>query len=93
MSPADVRRYAHEAIVREEGRYRVTPSDSAYQRMPVLSTEGLRDVDTRGVTGSLVGQRPLERHRPIRLNRRRRSPPSVSSASEWVEWNLLPTRI
>ena len=43
-------------LVKEGRRYRATPSDRSYQRMSVLSTEGLRDIDARGSRSrSLVG--------------------------------------
>jgi hypothetical protein len=55
-SPATVHRYAGDSLVVVNGRYRATPSDRSYQRMTVLSSEGLRDVDTRGSrVRSLVG--------------------------------------
>ena len=47
-TPAKVHRYAGDLLVKEGRRYRATPSDRRYQRMSVLSTEGLRDIDTRG---------------------------------------------
>ena len=47
-TPDTVLRYASAEVVKEGRRYRVTPSDRSYQRMSVLSTEGLRDIDTRG---------------------------------------------
>ena len=47
-TPRTVRRYAGDALTLERGRYRPAASDRIYQRMSVLSTEGLVDVDTRG---------------------------------------------
>jgi hypothetical protein len=47
-TPRSVHRYAGDSLILERRRYRATPSDRSYQRMAVLSTEGLRDVDTRG---------------------------------------------
>ena len=47
-TPQTVRRYAGSSLRRSGGRYRATRSDRAYQRMAVLSTEGLVDVDVRG---------------------------------------------
>jgi hypothetical protein len=56
-TPDSVRRYANEALVKEGGRYYATVSDRAYQRMSVLSVEGLVDIDTRGSrVRSLVGR-------------------------------------
>jgi hypothetical protein len=56
-TPATVRRYADEALIKEDGRYYATVSDRAYQRMSVLSSEGLVDIDTRGSrVRSLVGR-------------------------------------
>jgi hypothetical protein len=53
---ATVLRYAPEVIVKDGRRYQVTRSDRSYLRMSVLSTEGLRDIDTRGSrVRSLVG--------------------------------------
>jgi hypothetical protein len=43
-----VRLYSSETLTKDGHRWRVTPSDRVYQRMSVLSTEGLRDIDTRG---------------------------------------------
>jgi hypothetical protein len=55
ISPSTARRYAGDLLVKEGRRYYPTPSDRSYQRMSVLSTEGLRDVDTRGSrTRSLI---------------------------------------
>jgi len=47
-TPRSVQRYAGDLLVHEGSRYRATPSDRSYQRMAVLSTNGLADVDTRG---------------------------------------------
>lgn len=47
-TPGSVRRYAFGSLEKQGNRYRVTAADRSYQRMAVLSTEGLRDVDTRG---------------------------------------------
>jgi hypothetical protein len=47
-TPETVRRHASEALVQEGRRWRVTPSDRSYQRMSVLSIDGLRDIDVRG---------------------------------------------
>ncbi len=56
-TPVTVLRYAPEAIVKEGNRYQATRSDRSYLRMSVLSTEGLRDIDTRGSrVRSLVGR-------------------------------------
>lgn len=56
-TPASVRHYADEALVKEDGRYYATISDRAYLRMSVLSRQGLVDVDTRGSrVRSLVGR-------------------------------------
>jgi hypothetical protein len=55
-TPATVLRYAGDLLVKESGRYRPTSSDRSYHRMSVLSTGGLRDVDTRGSrTRSVIG--------------------------------------
>ena len=54
--PDTVLRYASEEVVKVGHRYQITASDRSYQRMSVLSTEGLRDIDTRGSRArSLVG--------------------------------------
>ena len=56
-TPATVRRYAGELLVKEGRRYRLTESDRIYQRMSVLSVDGVADVDTRGSkVRSLVGR-------------------------------------
>jgi hypothetical protein len=56
-TPATVRRYADEALIKEDVRYYATVSDRAYQRMSVLSNAGLVDIDTRGSrVRSLVGR-------------------------------------
>lgn len=56
ISPSTVHRYAGDLLVKEGRRYHPTPSDRSYQRMSALSTDGLRDVDTRGSrTRSLIG--------------------------------------
>lgn len=56
-TPNAVRRYADDALVKEGGRYYATVSDRAYQRMSVLSVNGVVDVDTRGSrVRSLVGR-------------------------------------
>ena len=47
-TPDSVRRHADDALVKEGGRYYATVSDRAYQRMSVLSVNGVVDVDTRG---------------------------------------------
>jgi hypothetical protein len=47
-TPGTVRRYAGDILEKDGARYQATPSDRSYQRMALLSTEGLRDVDTRG---------------------------------------------
>lgn len=56
-TPANVKRYAGEALVKERGRYHATPSDRSYHRMSVLSTRGVVEVDTRGSrVRSLIGR-------------------------------------
>jgi len=56
-TPDSVRRYADDALVKENGRYYATVSDRAYQRMSVLSVDGVVDIDTRGSrVRSLVGR-------------------------------------
>jgi hypothetical protein len=56
-TPDSVRRYADDALVKEHGRYYATVSDRAYQRMSVLSVDGVVDIDTRGSrVRSLVGR-------------------------------------
>jgi hypothetical protein len=47
-TPAAVKSYAGEALEKEGPRYRATRSDRSYQRMAVLSHEGVTNVDTRG---------------------------------------------
>jgi len=47
-TPETVRRYAGNSLVRQGRRYVPTPSDRSYQRMSVLSNEGVVDVDVRG---------------------------------------------
>jgi len=47
-TPRSVHRYAGDLLVHEGFRYRATPSDRSYQRMAVISVNGLADVDTRG---------------------------------------------
>ena len=47
-TPRSVKRYAGDLLVHEGSRYRAVPSDRSYQRMAVLSSDGLADVDTRG---------------------------------------------
>jgi hypothetical protein len=47
-SPESVRRYAGDALEMHGTRYRATPADRSYQRMSVLSTDGIADIDTRG---------------------------------------------
>lgn len=56
-TPAMIKRYASEMLVKERGRYHATPSDRSYQRMTVLSVDGVVDIDTRGSrVRSLVGR-------------------------------------
>jgi hypothetical protein len=56
-TPATVHRYAGDVLAKKGRRYRPTDSDRAYQRMSVLSTEGVVDIDTRGSrVRSLVGR-------------------------------------
>jgi hypothetical protein len=56
-TPAIVKRYASELLVKDGGRYSATPSDRSYQRMSVLSVDGVADVDTRGSrVRSLIGR-------------------------------------
>jgi hypothetical protein len=56
-TPDSVRRYADNALVKENGRYYATVSDRTYQRMSVLSVDGVADIDTRGSrVRSLVGR-------------------------------------
>jgi hypothetical protein len=56
-TPLSVHRYAGDLLTREGSSYRATASDRSYQRMAVLSTEGLVDVDTRGSrVRSMVGR-------------------------------------
>jgi hypothetical protein len=56
-TPATVRRYADEALVKENRRYYATVSDRAYQRLSVLSVDGVVDINTRGSrVRSLVGR-------------------------------------
>ena len=56
-TPATVQRYASGALTKEGRRYKATRSDRSYQRMSVLSTEGLRDIDVRGSNArSLAGR-------------------------------------
>ena len=47
-TPRSVHRYAGDLLVQEGSRYGALRSDRSYQRMAVLSTNGLADVDTRG---------------------------------------------
>ena len=47
-TPRSVHRYAGDLLVRNGSRYGALPSDRSYQRMAVLSVDGLADVDTRG---------------------------------------------
>ena len=56
-TPETVRRYASQALTKEGRRYKPTNTDRAYQRMSVLSVDGVAEVDTRGSkVRSLVGQ-------------------------------------
>jgi hypothetical protein len=56
-TPRSVHRYADEALQLQGRRYAPTPSDRAYHRMTVLSTDGMVDIDVRGSKArSLVGQ-------------------------------------
>ena len=56
-TPAIVKRYASELLVKDGGRYSATPSDRSYQRMSVLSVNGVVDIDTRGSrVRSLIGR-------------------------------------
>lgn len=56
-TPETVRRYAGNALVREGRRYVPTSADRSYQRMSVLSTGGVVDVDVRGSRArSVVGR-------------------------------------
>jgi hypothetical protein len=56
-TPASVKRWAPELLVKERGRYKRVPTDRRYQLMSVLSTEGVVDVDTRGSrVRSLIGR-------------------------------------
>jgi hypothetical protein len=47
-TPETVRRYAGNSMVREGRRYVPTLADRSYQRMSVLSSEGVVDIDVRG---------------------------------------------
>jgi len=47
-TPETVRRYAGDSLVRQGQRYVPTPSDRSFQRMSVLSSDGVVDVDVRG---------------------------------------------
>ena len=47
-TPDTVRRYAGNLLTKDGHRYRASPSDRSYQRMSVVSADGLRDVDVRG---------------------------------------------
>jgi len=47
-TPETVRRYAGSSLTQTGRRYQAKQSDRDYQRMAVLSTEGLVDVDVRG---------------------------------------------
>ena len=47
-TPETVRRYAGDSLVRQGRRYMPTSSDRSYQRMSVLSNDGVVDVDVRG---------------------------------------------
>ena len=56
-TPATVRRYAGDVLVKKGRRYRPTETDRTYQRMSVLSVDGVVDIDTRGSkVRSLVGR-------------------------------------
>lgn len=56
-TPQTVHRYASEALIQDGRYYRATKSDRSYQRMSVLSTDGLRDIDVRGSrVRSMVGR-------------------------------------
>jgi len=56
-TPETVRRYAGDSLVLEGRRYVPTASDRSYQRMSVLSTEGVVDIDVRGSRArSIVGR-------------------------------------
>ena len=56
-TPATVRRYAGGSLVKVGSRYRPTKTDRAYQRMSMLSNDGVADVDTRGSrVRSLIGR-------------------------------------
>jgi hypothetical protein len=56
-TPETVRRYAGDSLVRQGRRYMAKPSDCSYQRMSVLSTDGVVDIDVRGSRArSLVGR-------------------------------------
>jgi hypothetical protein len=47
-TPETVRRYAGDSLARQGRRYVPKPADRSYQRMSVLSNEGVADVDVRG---------------------------------------------
>jgi hypothetical protein len=47
-TPETVRRYAGQSLVRQGRRYVPTASDRSYQRMSVLSSDGVVDIDVRG---------------------------------------------
>jgi len=56
-TPKTVRRYAGDLLSKDGYRYQAARSDRSYQRMAVLSAEGLRDVDVRGSGArSLIGR-------------------------------------
>jgi len=56
-TPETVRRYAGDSLIRPGHRYVATASDRSYQRMSVLSPDGVVDVDVRGSRArSMVGQ-------------------------------------
>jgi hypothetical protein len=56
-TPETVRRYAGGSLMRQGRRYVPTSSDRSYQRMSVLSSAGVVDVDVRGSRArSLVGR-------------------------------------
>jgi hypothetical protein len=56
-TPETVRKYAADSLVLQGRRYVPTPSDRSYQRMSVLSPEGVVDIDVRGSRArSMVGR-------------------------------------
>ena len=46
-TPANVKRYASDSLIKVDGRYQTKP-DRSYRRMSVLSVDGVVDIDTRG---------------------------------------------